>query len=111
MKKITILSLLSFLFTPNVLFAATPANFKEFIELLLKILQNAIQILVAGMAIGLLYGVAMYMVNSDNEKKREDIKGYLLYGVMGLFVVVGLWGILALLSGGAVGIPLLSPPT
>lgn len=94
---------------------ATPTDFKSFIELFLAVLQGFISLMFASLAVGILYGVVLYMINADNEKKRTEIRGYLVYAVVGIAVVMGLWGILALLNdtifGGAVGIPFISAPT
>lgn len=113
MKKILASIFLTLL--PSVVYAAAPTDFKEFIELLLRIIQNFIGILFASLTVGLVYGVVLFMINSDNEKKREEIKGYLLYGVMAAVVTLGMWGFIAILNstvfGGAVGIPQLSPPS
>lgn len=112
MKKI-IFALAAFS-TPFIAAAAAPTNFKEFVELLLKILQNAIAILMAALLVGITYGVAVYMMNSDNEKKREEIKGYLLWAVIGIAVVMGMWGLVGIINstvfGGAIGIPFIKPP-
>ena len=95
--------------------AATPTDFKSFIELFLAVLQGFISLLFASLAVGILYGIVLYMLNADNEKKRTEIRGYLVYAIIGIAVVMGLWGILALLNdtifGGAVGIPYISAPT
>ena len=95
--------------------AATPTNFKSFIELFLAVLQGFISLMFASLAVGILYGVVLYMINADNEKKRTEIRGYLVYAIVGIAVVMGLWGILAILNdtifGGAVGIPFISAPT
>lgn len=102
------------LLVPATVFAATPTNFKEVVELFLKILQNFIQIGIVAIILGILYAVALYMLNSDNDQKREQIKGYLVYAVIGLTVVAGLWGIVEILTmtifGGGFGIPKLTPP-
>jgi succinate dehydrogenase/fumarate reductase cytochrome b subunit len=107
---------LSLLFAvPTAAFAA-PANFKEFAAFIVTVLQNIIGILFASLAVGLLYGVVLFLANADNEKKRAEIKSYLLWGVIGIIVVMGIWGILALLhesvfGTGTIGIPQISPPT
>lgn len=103
------------LVVPAVVFAlAPPTDFKEAITLLLNILQNLIGIMFSSIVVGMLYAVAIYMINSDNEKKREQIKPYLIYGVIGLTVCMGLWGFIGIINttvfGGAIGIPLISPP-
>ncbi len=81
---------------------------------IVPIIKGIIRIFYVSLAIGLSYGVVMYFINSDNEKKREEIKGYLLWGVIGITVAFGLWGIVAILSAtlgwGNVGIPFIQPP-
>ena len=93
----------------------TPTNFREFGVFAVTVLQNVIAILFASLALGLLYGVLLYFANSDNEQKREEIKSYLLWGVIGVVVVMGVWGILEVLHSslfnGTVGIPTISPPS
>lgn len=90
-------------------------TFKDFIELLLKIITNFISILFVAMIVGIIFGVAMYMLNYDNENKREEIRGYLLWAIIGVVAVLGMWGFVEILSvtffNGNVGIPFLSKPT
>lgn len=109
---VVILGLFSF---PDLLFAGAPGTFKAAIELVLQLLQNLIVLLISLLGLGMVFGVAMYMVNSDNEQKREQIKGYLLWGVIGIMVVFALFGIVAVFRGTLfgdwdVGIPHLTRP-
>jgi uncharacterized membrane protein SpoIIM required for sporulation len=65
------------------------------------------------LGLGILYAVLLYMINADNEKKREEIKGYLVYAVIGLSVIMGIWGIIEIFTstlGWGVGIPQLTAP-
>ena len=107
-------TMLSFL--PMVAFAVTaPTTFREAAGLFVQIIKGIINILFALLVVGLLYGVVLFFANADNERKRTEIKGYLLWGVIGIIVAFALWGILALLSssfgwGSAVGIPMIRPP-
>lgn len=103
-------------FLPQVVFAAAPTNLREFAAFVVRVLQSLAALLFASLALGLLYGVILYFIHSDNEQKRTEIKSYLLWGVIGIIVVMGLWGILALLrvsifGTSTVGIPQISPPT
>ncbi len=102
------------LFSPLLAHAVTaPADFKEFVELLLQVIQNTIAIFMAAIVAGILYAVVLYMINSDNEKKREEIKGYLVYAVIGLSVIMGIWGIIEIFTstlGFSFGIPQLTKP-
>jgi hypothetical protein len=104
-----------FLFTlPSLASAAAPTDFKEFVELLLRIIQNTIGILMTAIVVGILYAIVLYMVNSDDVKKREEIKGYLIYAVIGLSVIMTLWGIIAIFTstlGWGIGIPQLTEPS
>lgn len=45
-----------------------------------------------------LRGVLMFMYNADNEKKKEDSKKLMIYGVIGLAVMVGVWGIVNIVN-------------
>lgn len=99
---------------PAPVLAAPPATFAEFILLIVLFLQRIFALLVAAAAVGVIYGVFVYFVNADNESKREQIKGFLLWAIIGLFVLASLWGILAVLSNtfgwGPAGIRVISPP-
>jgi hypothetical protein len=55
---------------------------------------------VAGVAVVyFLYGVAMFIFNLNNPEKREDGKRHLLYGTIGLFIILSVGGILNFLNG------------
>lgn len=114
MKKI-FLGILFASFLPGVALAA-PGNLRDVAELFMKIMLNVTNILIALLTVGMAYGVVMYFANSDNEKKREEIKGYLLWGIIGIVVVFGIWGIVSIMrysvfGTSSVGIIQISPPT
>ena len=104
----------AFALIPSFAFAQAPSTFREFAQLIVAIVKNAAIILFVSLAVGLAYGIVMYLANSDDAKMRESIKGYLLWGIIGIAVVFGLWGILTILSmtfgWGTPGIPIISPP-
>jgi len=41
------------------------------------------------------YGVAKFIRAAGNEKELKDSKNLLIYGIVGLFVLVTIWGIIA----------------
>ncbi len=100
-------------FLPLIAFAQ-PATFREAADLVVAMIKGIINILFVSLSVGLAYGVVLYFIHSDNEQKREEIKGYLLWGVIGITVVFGLWGIIQIfcdtLDWCVAGIPLISPP-
>lgn len=43
------------------------------------------------------WGIVQYVVNADNEEAREQGKKVILWGIIGLFSMVGVWGLVNLL--------------
>lgn len=46
-----------------------------------------------------LYGIVEFIYGGDNEEKQEAGKRHMIYGVIGIFVMIGVFGILNLISG------------
>ncbi len=46
-----------------------------------------------------LWGMVQYIRNADNEKKREESKKFIYYGIIGLTVMVAVWGIVRIVTG------------
>jgi len=47
----------------------------------------------------LLIGIINYIRAGDEEEKRDKGKNEMIYGIIGLFVMVSIWGLVAILSG------------
>jgi uncharacterized membrane protein len=63
-------------------------------------LVNAVvPLLVALAVVGFVYGIIKYFLNPDNEEKRKDGKSFMLWGLVTLFVIVSIWGLVGILSG------------
>ncbi|TSD02413.1 MAG: Uncharacterized protein Athens071424_109, partial [Parcubacteria group bacterium Athens0714_24] len=48
-------------------------------------------------AIGLvvfLYGVVEFLAGADNQEKREQGKKHMIWGIIGLFIMVGVFGLM-----------------
>lgn len=45
------------------------------------------------------WGVARYIKSAGNEKEVKDSKNLLIWGVVGLFVMMTIWGIIAFVRG------------
>lgn len=56
-------------------------------------------LLVALAVIGFVIGIIKYFLNPDNEEKRKEGKTFMLWGLIGLFVIVSIWGLVGILSG------------
>ncbi len=60
-----------------------------------------------------LWGIVKFIYSGGDEEKRKDAKNYIIYGLIGMFVLVALWGILGIVLstffGGSQGTPLRLP--
>jgi hypothetical protein len=85
------------LLTPSIVFAKAPRTFDELSDLIVLLLNNATAVLiVAGIAI-YFYGVSTNILNFSKEG-GEKVRAYFLWGVIVLFVMVSIWGIVRLLQ-------------
>lgn len=46
-----------------------------------------------------LIGVLQYIINSDNEDGIERAKKYMMWGLIGMFIMVSAWGFIGLIEG------------
>ncbi len=110
-KKYLIFALTLVLVLPAMVYAQT---FKDFSNSFIAVIKGFINVLFVSLGVGLAYGVLLYFINADDEKKREALKPYLLWGVIGIAVVFGLWGFVQILCNTVswcnAGIPYISPP-
>lgn len=97
MKKIIYLSL--FLF-PGLVFAqARFTDFRSLIDFFTQAIVGSIIPLLIGLAIVYFFwGVAKYIKNSDDESEREKARSYMVWGVIGLFVMISVWGLVGVLA-------------
>lgn len=45
-----------------------------------------------------IWGIIVYFINPENEEKRSQGKSYMIWGLIGLFVMVSIWGLVNVLS-------------
>ena len=43
------------------------------------------------------YGLAIYILKAGDEEKRKEAKGIMIYGIIALFVMVSVWGLVGIL--------------
>ncbi|MCK5589180.1 MAG: hypothetical protein KAI16_02620 [Candidatus Pacebacteria bacterium] len=58
------------------------------------ILEPIIWLLVAASIIMFFYGFVMYFVNVASTSKKEEGRKHMLFGVIGLFIIFSVWGII-----------------
>lgn len=116
-KKIQLYFLALALGTPTLTFAGfhfyvggKPTNLLDVIGIF-GILFSAIIPVIFGLAfIAFFWGVAKYIFNAADATKRKEGSAMMLYGIIALFVMLSIWGLVSLLGGTFgvnIGIPIL----
>lgn len=88
--------------TSGVSFANCPTSITDLSTLVVWIIcfiMKALVPLAFSIAIILfISGVIKYVINADNEAKRKEGGKFILWGVLALFVMLSVWGLVAVLS-------------
>ena len=100
MKKI--ISIFSFLISSSLaipVLAAAPTDFKAVVNdvFINGLLKPVVPLLIGLAVVVFIYGV-LTTVLSEGDKKEEG-KQYMLWGIIGIFVMVSVWGLVAIVSG------------
>ena len=66
-------------------------------SIVMDFLSQAVIILVALAVVFFLYGILKYITAGDDEEKRSKMKNVMIYGIIGLFVMISFWGIVNIL--------------
>lgn len=62
------------------------------------LVKSIIPFLITIATVSFIWGIIQYFLNPDNEEKRKKGKDYLLWGLIGLFVMVSVWGLVGVFS-------------
>lgn len=89
-----------FILSPGFAFAVTaPANFAGIVSIIVCLLLDLVPIIILLAFVEFLRGLIGYVSAGDNEEKRTQGIQFMIYGMIGFFVIVGIWGILKLFTG------------
>ncbi len=69
-----------------------------FITLIQTYLGYALPILISIAVLYFVWNVFQYTIKSGDEEARKKAKGNIIWGVIGLFVIVGVWGLVGILQ-------------
>ncbi len=95
-KYFTIISITLF-GTPAVVFAA-PRNLTELMKLFVDLLDQAVVVVGALALLFFFWGLSQLLLNSDNEDKKKASKSIIVWGIIILFVMFSIGGILKVLD-------------
>jgi uncharacterized membrane protein len=60
--------------------------------------KSVIPLIVTIALVAFMYGVVQYLINAEDENKRKEGRKYMLWGIISLFVMLGIIGILQVLG-------------
>ncbi len=73
------------------------SSFRELVKVAIYCIANPLTVLLVSVStVVFVWGVFKYFI-SDADKKQES-REFMLYGIVGLFVMVSMWGIVAILK-------------
>jgi protein-S-isoprenylcysteine O-methyltransferase Ste14 len=79
--------------------SADTSTLKGIIDSFAEIIGQSLVSLLFGMALAaFIWGVIRMVIAQGDQNKREEGKKWLVWGILGMFVIVGLWGIVGFLS-------------
>ena len=109
MKKLTPLIAGSALLLPMLALAITPAE--RVLFTIQRILDIVIPIVITLALIYFFWGLAKFILSAGDEEKRKESRGIMIWGIIALFVMVSVWGLVRFIGGtfgvqeGGAGIP------
>lgn len=62
------------------------------------LIKSVVPFLIALSVVGFIWGIFQFFLNPDNEEKKKNGKSFMVWGLIALFVIVSMWGIVGLLS-------------
>jgi hypothetical protein len=68
-----------------------------------NLIDKALPIVVAIALLGFFWGLAKFILNANDEEKRKEGKSLMIWGIVGLFVMVSVWGLVQFI-GNAIGV-------
>lgn len=84
--------------TPGVAFAQAITDVNSLTYKLTNLGNTVIEILIAFAVIWIIYNVVRYIVKADNPDERKPIGSAILWGIVGLFVILSIWGLVRILT-------------
>lgn len=88
-------------------------KFIDIVRIFVNLLEVIVYALMSFSLLVFLYGLSRYMLGAGDDSKREESRTYIIYGIIGLFVMIAMWGLVGVLTStfiptGGVGIPVLN---
>ena len=99
MKKFLAYAVSGLVLVPFLAFGQDDTQIGGILNIVRKILNTLIPILITLGIIYFIYGVIQYMINANDSAKREEGRNFMIWGIVALFVITSIWGLVKLLAG------------
>ena len=99
MKKLTKMYPLLLMFvalTPLV--AAAAKSVLEIVEVIQDVVNIIVPLFMTVAVAVFLWGIIMYITAGGDAEKEKTARGYIIYGLIGLFVLVAFWGLITVIT-------------
>lgn len=77
--------------------AAQVSNLEDVFQFINNLLNTLLPLIIAAAVVYFIYGIARYVMAGDEDAKAAA-KDKIIYGVIGLFVMVSVWGLVNILT-------------
>ncbi len=77
--------------------SAGPANFKEVVQLIIGMIQAVVPLVVGLTLLVFIWGI-FQLVRNNSEDSRKEAIAVITYGIIALFVMVSVWGLVSILT-------------
>jgi len=81
---------------PMIAFAQTKIG--DILDTIYDLLSAIIPILTVLALIYFIWGVAKYIMSQGDEEQQKSARGMMIWGIIALFVIVSVWGLVAILQ-------------
>lgn len=75
-----------------------PSTLAELIQRFIDLIRFALPLLIILTLLVFIWGLAKFILNPDSEQERSKAKTIMLWGVFMLFLMVSVWGVVALIQ-------------
>jgi len=83
----------------QVLAAGAPRDLSGLMNRFIEIIGVAVKLLMSLAVFAFLYGLTVFMwKGQESDTERANAKSYMTFGIISLFVMVSLWGLVGILS-------------
>jgi succinate dehydrogenase hydrophobic anchor subunit len=83
---------------PSLIEAASPANFRDLAGQLVTIMNATVSLLISAGIVIYFWGAVKHIFDHGYSEDSSEMRKFLLMGIVVIFVMVSIWGILAVLQ-------------